>query len=104
MKSVPADRWTGLPDNAIIAQINVSSDEIKALGGHLARSYQQLGETELAVFMLDTGKLISLSRTEGNPVPGFTLILAGPEHQGVLNEFLREANLGRDRVTIELRP
>jgi hypothetical protein len=90
--------------NAIIAQIDISNDEIAALGGVIERSDTDLGELEAAVFALDTGQVISLSRTDGNTVPGYTLILAGPDYRGVLDEFLREAGLGRERVTIELRP
>lgn len=103
MKAIPATAWPGSEDNAIIAQIDISSEEIAAPGRIVERSDSQLGPLEAAVFALDTGKVISLSRTDGNPVLGFTLILDGPDYSGVLEQFLREAGLGRDRVTIEIR-
>jgi hypothetical protein len=103
MRAIPAAAWTGSADNAIIAQLDISSAEIEALGGVIERSESQLGPIEGAAFALDTGKVISLSRTAGNPVPGFTLIVAGPDYSGVLDRFLIEAGLGRERVTIELR-
>jgi hypothetical protein len=100
MKAIPATAWVGSEDNAIIAQIDISPEEIAALGGIIERSDSQLGPLEAAVFALATGKVVSLSRTEGNPVPGYTLILEGPDHSGVLDQILREAGLGGDRGTL----
>jgi hypothetical protein len=103
MKAIPATAWVGSKDNTIIAQIDISPEEIAALGGIIERPESQLGPLEAVVFALATGKVISLSRTEGSPVPGYTLILEGPDYSGVLDQFLSEAGLGRDRVTIEIR-
>lgn len=102
MKAIPTTAWAGSVGNTIIAQIDISPEEIAALGGVVERSESQLGPFEAAVFVLDAGKVILLSRS-GNPVPGFTLILEGPDYSGVLDQFLCEAGLGRDRVTVDLR-
>ena len=91
MKAMAASEWVGYEHNAIVAQLDISSDEIMALGGIIERSDSDLGKAEIAVFILDSGKVISLSKTDGNPVPGYTLILAGSDYSGVLDEFLREA-------------
>jgi hypothetical protein len=104
MKGISAEQWTGSPDNAIIAQIEISEHEIVALGGSLERWSDNLGEVTIAAFELRTGELVSLSRPDGTPAPGYTLIVAGGNTSGILDEFLSEAGLGRDRVTRLLRP
>jgi hypothetical protein len=104
MNPITSSQWTGSKGNTIIAQINIGDEEIKALGGILERSDSDLGKQVSAVFSLNSGKIIALIKTEGNRVPGYTLILAGPGHPEVLGQFLQEAGLARDRVTIELRP
>jgi hypothetical protein len=103
MKAMTGTRWVGSEHNAVIAQIDIGSDEIAALGGNIERSNSDLGQVETAVFALEAGKVILLYRTERNPVRGFTLIVEGSDYSGVLDQFLREAGLGRERVTTELR-
>jgi hypothetical protein len=103
MRAISAAAWVGSAENAIIAQLDIGSAEIEALGGVIERSESQLGPIEGAAFTLDTGKNVLVSRTVGNPVPGFTLIVAGADHSGVLDQFLKEAGFGRERVTIELQ-
>jgi hypothetical protein len=100
MKALPGTQWVDSNSNVIIAQVNISNEEIAALGGIVERSDSALGPTEVAVFTLETGRMILLYRTENNPVPGYTLIVAGSDYSGVLDEFLREAALDRGRVTI----
>ena len=102
MRGVAADQWTGSRDNAIIGQLDVTAAEITELGGLIQRMPDQLGEVELAVFVLGSGEMVSLSRAEGSPVGGYTLICASPDGARVLDQFLREAGLGRDRLTISL--
>lgn len=103
MKGLPPDEWIGSPDNAIIAQINISRDEIAALGGLIERWTDNLGDLDIAVFQLATGDVVSLSRPDGTPAPGYTLILAGANSSGILDRFLSEAGLGRERATRVLR-
>jgi len=97
-------RLVGSGHNAIISQIDISSDEVAALGGNIERSDSGLGQVEAAVFARETGKVILLYRTERNPVRGFTLIEEGSDYSGVLDQFLREARAraraGHDRAPV----
>ena len=62
MKAMPGTRWVGSEHNAIIGQIDISSDEIAVLGGNIERSNSALGPVEAAVFALEAGKVILLYR------------------------------------------
>lgn len=68
MKAMLGTRWVGSEHNAIIGQIDISSDEIAVLGGNIERSNSALGPVEAAVFALEAGKVILLYRTKRNPV------------------------------------
>ena len=82
MRALPADQWIGSRDNVIIAQVDISADEIAALGGLIEHRDVDLGDLQVAVFELETGAVMSLSRTEGNPVSGYALILQGTDSSG----------------------
>jgi hypothetical protein len=67
MNALAYGQCIGSPDNAIIAQIDISDAEIAALGRLIARFDGTLGLMEVAVFALATGDILSLSKTEGIP-------------------------------------
>jgi hypothetical protein len=69
MKPVTAKDWVRSKHNSVVAELNVSGQEIAALGGKMERPDSEHGQVEMAVFALNSGEVISLSKGEGNPVP-----------------------------------
>jgi len=87
-------------DSSVVAQVDIDADEIVRLGGVVERPDSESGQVETAVFGLDSGLVVLLTRVQGNPVAGFALLQAGQHPSStVLEWFLRESGLSRDRVT-----
>ena len=62
MKALAPDNWVGSRDNAILGQIEISEEELLALGGDIGREEEELGPLEFFVFELEDREIVSLSR------------------------------------------
>jgi hypothetical protein len=54
----------------VVAQLDISLSDVLHIGGVVERPDSESGEVEVAVFGLDSGQIVLLTRIRGNPVQG----------------------------------
>ncbi|MFF0411018.1 hypothetical protein ACFYUY_11285 [Kitasatospora sp. NPDC004745] len=82
------------------AQLNIGREEIEALGGSVESPIGDIGETEISIFGLNSGRIVALVRIAGNPASGYTLMLnEGGDPGEALREFLAESEIDSSAVT-----
>ncbi|MFJ8473184.1 hypothetical protein [Kitasatospora sp. NPDC094011] len=97
-KALRIDSWK--PRKVTVcALLDISRADIEAMGGVIESVVDEHAEVSVAVFFLDSGRLVSLVRISGDSAPGFSLLL---DREGrpveALHEFLAEARLDASAV------
>lgn len=92
------DRWA--PRKVTVcALLDIDRTDVEAMGGVIESVFEEHAEVSVAVFSLDSGRLVSLVQISGDSAPGFTLLLDGDGSSvEVLHEFLAEARMGASAV------